>query len=78
MYPLYHIQQNHVAASFKIQKQQYNNNQYAASHQQSREGQVIVKEYPSGHMPYIGEESGAQLAEDLRAFISKEEMESCF
>lgn len=51
---------------------------YAAAHLQSREGQVIVKEYPSGHMPYIGEESGAQLAEDLRAFISKEEMESCF
>ena len=30
---------------------------------------VTVKEYRSGHMPYLGEETAAQLEADLRAFI---------
>ena len=30
---------------------------------------VTVKEYRSGHMPYLGEESAAQLEADMRAFI---------
>lgn len=35
------------------------------------EGQVIIKDYPSGHMAYIGDESYAMLAEDLHTFIQK-------
>lgn len=30
---------------------------------------VIVKEYASGHMPYVGEESARKFADDLRRFI---------
>ena len=30
---------------------------------------VTVKEYRSGHMPYLGEETAAALASDIRAFI---------
>lgn len=51
---------------------------YTAGHLDAGEGQVIVKEYPSGHMSYVGEESGRLLAADIRAFIEKEEMESCY
>lgn len=31
---------------------------------------VVLKRYPAGHMIYIGEESSAELANDLRAFIA--------
>lgn len=51
---------------------------YTAGHLDARDGQVIVKEYPSGHMSYVGEESGRLLAADIRAFIEKKEMESCY
>ena len=30
---------------------------------------VTVKEYESGHMPYLGEESAVRLAADLRGFL---------
>ena len=30
---------------------------------------VTVKEYRSGHMPYLGEETASQLEADIRAFI---------
>ncbi len=30
---------------------------------------VVLKAYPSGHMPYLGEESARALAEDVRAFL---------
>ena len=30
---------------------------------------VTVREYRSGHMPYLGEETAAALASDIRAFI---------
>lgn len=33
------------------------------------EERVVVKEYESGHMPYLGEKSAASLTADLRAFI---------
>lgn len=32
-----------------------------------------VKEYASGHMPYLGERSAAQLAEDIGSFIREED-----
>lgn len=35
----------------------------------AKEGQVLVKEYPSGHMAYIGKKSAKMLKEDLEAFI---------
>ena len=30
---------------------------------------VTVREYRSGHMPYLGEETASQLEADIRAFI---------
>lgn len=44
---------------------------YAAAKLRAEAGQVLVKNYPSGHMPYIGIESAAMLGEDLRAFLQK-------
>ena len=32
-------------------------------------GQVIVREYPAGHMPYLGKQGGEKLADDIRKFI---------
>lgn len=37
----------------------------------ARPGQVQIKEYPSGHMAYIGKESANMLNGDLRAFIKE-------
>lgn len=51
---------------------------YTAAHLESRKGQVIVKEYPSGHMSYVGEQSAKLLTEDIRRLINKEELESCY
>ncbi|MEY8364918.1 hypothetical protein AALA22_04590 [Anaerovoracaceae bacterium 41-7] len=51
---------------------------YAAGHLDAEKGQVILREYPSGHMSYVGEESGEKLSQDIRDFIEKEEMESCY
>jgi len=42
---------------------------YAAAKLEAEEGQVIVREYPAGHMPYIGAESFDLLEKDLRDFI---------
>ncbi len=43
---------------------------YTASHMGMTSERVIVKEYPSGHMPYLGEESVKMLADDMREFLS--------
>lgn len=51
---------------------------YTANHLEAGKGQVILREYPSGHMAYVGEESGGLLGQDIRRFIRKEEMESCY
>jgi carboxypeptidase C (cathepsin A) len=42
---------------------------YTVSHMGMPAGRVVVKEYPSGHMPYLGEESATILAADIREFI---------
>lgn len=42
---------------------------YAAAKFEAEEGQVMVREYPAGHMPYVGEESSQMLERDLRAFL---------
>jgi len=42
---------------------------YTVSHMGMPAERVIVREYPSGHMPYLGEESVTRLAADIRAFI---------
>lgn len=45
---------------------------YAAAKLQADEDQVIVKNYPAGHMPYIGIESAKQFGDDLREFLCRE------
>ena len=47
---------------------------YMVNHLDYEPGQVIVREYPSGHMSYIGEESGQKMRKDFRDFIQKKEM----
>lgn len=42
---------------------------YAMSQIQSAPGQITIKDYPAGHMTYVGKESLAKLNEDIRAFI---------
>lgn len=42
---------------------------YLANHLDAAPGQILLKEYASGHMPYIGE-SRAELARDLRAMVT--------
>ena len=44
---------------------------YLATHSNLDQKRVWVKDYPSGHMAYLGEESAALLAKDVRAFFSK-------
>lgn len=44
---------------------------YAANHFDRAEDQIIVKEYESGHMPYLGKDSRKALAEDCRNLILK-------
>ena len=44
---------------------------YLASHLNLPLDRVTVREYESGHMPYIGEQSARELAKDIRAFIQK-------
>jgi len=44
---------------------------YAAGKLQTEEGQVLVKNYPSGHMAYIGKESAKMFGDDLRSFLTK-------
>ena len=47
---------------------------YMVNHLDFEPGQVIVREYPSGHMSYIGEESGQKMRKDFRDFIQKRDM----
>jgi carboxypeptidase C (cathepsin A) len=42
---------------------------YAVSHMHMPAERVQVALYPSGHMPYLGEDSAAKLAGDVRAFM---------
>lgn len=42
---------------------------YLASHFDLPEERVWIKEYESGHMPYLGKENAEQLGKDLRKFI---------
>ena len=43
--------------------------QYAVSQMGLPRERVEIKLYPSGHMPYLGEESAANLSRDIRAFV---------
>ena len=42
---------------------------YLQNHLALPKERVTVKEYESGHMPYLGDEPAARLYEDLREFI---------
>lgn len=46
---------------------------YTVSQLKYDKNQVIVKEYPAGHMPYLGEHGGEELASDIRRFINEGE-----
>lgn len=46
---------------------------YLVNHMNLDRNRVIIGEYESGHMPYLGEESACRLEEDLRGFICGEE-----
>ena len=43
--------------------------EYALAHAPIPRERLIIKGYPSGHMPYLGEASARALAADLRAFV---------
>lgn len=47
------------------------NARYSFSQMAQEPGQVIIKDYPSGHMSYVGDESYAMLTQDLHDFIAK-------
>ena len=47
------------------------NARYLARHNQLDSERVMIGEYPSGHMAYLGEESAKLLGEDLRRFVKK-------
>ncbi|NCF00161.1 S10 family peptidase [Emergencia sp. 1XD21-10] len=47
------------------------NARYSFSQMAQQPGQVIIKDYPSGHMAYVGEESYAMLTKDLHELIEK-------
>lgn len=42
---------------------------YLVSHQQLPKERIVIREYASGHMPYMGKESAKKVSEDLRSFI---------
>ncbi|HMB60635.1 MAG TPA: hypothetical protein VKN35_12045, partial [Xanthomonadales bacterium] len=44
--------------------------EYMVAHTDFPEQRVTVRNYASGHMPYLGTESRRELADDLREFIS--------
>jgi len=44
--------------------------EYTAAHADFPAERVILRDYASGHMPYLGNESRRQLAADLRRFIT--------
>ena len=43
---------------------------YMANHMNVDPARLTLREYESGHMPYLGEESAKALADDIRAFIT--------
>jgi carboxypeptidase C (cathepsin A) len=43
--------------------------EYALAHSPMARERLVLKGYPSGHMPYLGEDSAAVLAADLRSFL---------
>lgn len=43
--------------------------EYALAHSPLPRERLLLKGYPSGHMPYLGEDSATVLAADLRAFL---------
>lgn len=43
--------------------------EYALAHSAMARDRLALKAYPSGHMPYLGEDSATALASDLRAFL---------
>ena len=45
---------------------------YTVSQLKYEEGQVTVREYPAGHMPYLGHHGGDALANDIRTFIRED------
>ena len=47
------------------------NARYLATHSNLDLDRVMIKEYPSGHMAYLGEESAELLSKDMRTFFSK-------
>lgn len=47
------------------------NARYLATHNSLPQDRVMIGEYPSGHMAYLGEESAKLLGDDLRTFIIK-------
>ena len=47
------------------------NARYSFAHMAQEEGQVIIKDYPSGHMAYVGDVSYEMLTKDLHEFIEK-------
>lgn len=48
------------------------NVRYTAAHCCIDPDQITLKEYESGHMPYLGEASAEQLEQDLREFLQRE------
>ena len=50
------------------------NVRFTASRLKAKPGQVVIREYPSGHMPYIAKESDPKLSDDIRSFIKGETM----
>lgn len=46
------------------------NADYQFTHMALPAASVTLKNYPAGHMPYLGDDSAAKLADDLRAFIA--------
>ncbi len=49
---------------------------YTVSHLKYDDGQVVIREYPAGHMPYLGAKGGEDLARDIRAFVRGASMQS--
>ena len=47
------------------------NARYLATHSQLDQERVMIGEYPSGHMAYLGNDSAKKLGDDLRAFVEK-------
>ena len=47
------------------------NARYLATHSQLDPERVMIGEYPSGHMAYLGNDSAKKLGDDLRTFVEK-------